>query len=79
MKTGESVQVQIVSKPNNSEYINAVTVDGGAVTEEWSGGSAPSSASSGGYDVTTVTLIKIASTGTPDNDYLVLCSVLNYA
>jgi len=79
MKVGENISISIISKPNNSEYINAVTVDGSAVTEEWVGGT-PSSASGAASTVTitTINLTRIASTGTPNSDYLVLCSATNY-
>ena len=79
MKVGENISISIISKPNNSEYVNAVTVDGGAVTEEWSGGT-PSSASGGASTVTitTINLTRIASTGTPNSDYLVLCQATNF-
>ena len=33
MTTGDNLSVSIISKPNNSEYISAVTIDGAAVTE----------------------------------------------
>ena len=45
MTTGDNISVSLITLPNNSEYINAVTIDGAAVTEEWSGGSTPSAAS----------------------------------
>ena len=79
MKVGENISISIISKPNNSEYVNAVTVDGGAVTEEWVGGT-PSSASGAASTVTitTINLTRIASTGTPNSDYLVLCQATNF-
>ena len=80
MTTGDNISVSIISKPNNSEYIDAVTIDGAAVTEEWSGGTTPSSASgSGGYTITTINITRIDQTGTPNTDYLVLCAATNYA
>ena len=81
MKVGENISVSVISKPNNSEYINQVTVDGSAVTEEWGGGSTPSSASgaASSYTITTINLTRFAATGTPNSDYLVLCNVVNYA
>ena len=81
MKVGENISISIISKPNNSEYINAVTIDGAAVTEEWLGGTTPSAASgaASSYTITNINLTRFAATGTPDNDYLVLVSVLNYA
>ena len=79
MQVGENISISIISKPNNSEYVNAVTVDGGAVTEEWSGGT-PSEASGAASTVTitTINLTRIASTGTPNSDYLVLCQATNF-
>ena len=81
MNVGDNVSITIISLPNNAEYINAVTIDGGAVTEEWLGGSIPSSASGGAgtVTVTTLNIVKIANTGTDNDDFLVLCSASNYA
>jgi len=81
MKVGDNISVSLITKPNNSEYINAVTIDGAAVTEEWLGGSTPSSASgaASSYTITTVNITRFAATGTPNSDYLVLVGVLNYA
>ena len=81
MAIGDNVSVSIITKPNNSEYVNAVTIDGGAVTEEWSGGTTPSSASgaASSWTITTINITKIAATGTPNSDYLVLCQATNYA
>jgi len=74
MSTGEAVTVTIIYKPNNAGYYAALTVDGSGVTEEWNGGSAPSSANSGGYDVLTHTLVKIGS-----GSFICLSNVQNYA
>ena len=41
---GETISVNIITKPNGAGYIDEYTVDGQAVTEEWNGGTAPSSA-----------------------------------
>ena len=81
MKVGENISLSVISKPNNSEYVNAVTIDGAAVTEEWAGGSIPAAASgaAGSVTITTINITRIASTGTPNSDYLVLCNVTNYA
>ena len=81
MKVGDNISVSIISKPNNSEYVSAVTIDGAAVTEEWGGGTTPSSASgaASSYTITTINITRFAATGTPNSDYLVLCNVLNYA
>ena len=81
MALGDNVSVSVITKPNGSEYVNAVTIDGGAVTEEWLGGSTPSSASgaASSYTITSVNITRIDQTGTPNSDYLVLCSANNYA
>ena len=79
MKVGENISLSVISKPNNSEYVNAVTIDGAAVTEYWSGGT-PSSASGAAstFTITTINLIRQASTGTPNSDFVVLCAATNY-
>ena len=74
LKIGETVNVTIISKPNGAGYYAALTVDGSAVTEEWLGGSAPSSANAGGYDILTHQLIK---TGT--DTWICLSNVVNFA
>ena len=74
MKVGETVSVSIISKPNGAGYYAALNVDGSGVTEEWLGGSAPSSANSGGYDITTHQLIKTAT-----ETFICLSNVSNYA
>ena len=81
MKVGDNISVSLITKPNNSEYINAVTIDGAAVTEEWGGGTTPSSASgaASSYTITSINITRFAATGTPNSDYLVLVSVNNYA
>ena len=81
MKVGDNISVSLITKPNNSEYINAVTIDGAAVTEEWGGGTTPAAASgaASSYTVTTINITRFAATGTPNSDYLVLVNVVNYA
>jgi hypothetical protein len=74
MDTGDTLTVVIISKPNGAGYYAELTIDGVAQTEEWLGGSAPSSASSGGYDVNTYNVIK-----TGDAAYIVLANTVNFA
>ena len=74
MKVGETINVAIIYKPNGAGYYASLNVDGTGVTEEWLGGSAPSSASAGGYDILTHQLIK---TGT--DTWICLSNVQNYA
>ena len=76
---GETISVNIITKPNNAGYIDEITVDSQPVTEEWNGGAAPSSANSGGFDMTTVQITRIATTGTEANDLVVQCSSNNFA
>ena len=74
MLIGETVAVSLITKPNGAGYYAQMTVDSGAQTEEWLGGSAPASASAGGYDITTYQITKTA-----DATFLVLANVSNYA
>ena len=74
MSTGEVVTVTIIYKPNGAGYYPDMTIDGSNVTEEWNGGSAPSSANAGGFDVLTNTLVKTGS-----GSFIVLSNVQNYA
>ena len=69
----------IVRNLSGERNENAVTIDGAAVTEEWSGGT-PSSASGGSSTVTitTINIFRKDQTGTPNTDYLVLCAATNY-
>ena len=73
LDTGDTLTVAIIYKPNNAGYYAQLTIDGVAQTEEWLGGSAPSSASSGGYDVNTYNIIK-----TGDAAYIVLANSVNF-
>jgi len=74
MMIGETVAVTIISKPNGAGYYAQMTVDSGAQTEEWNGGSAPSSANAGGYDVNCYQITKTANA-----TFLVLVNTANYA
>ena len=75
MNTGEAVTVVIISALlNSSAYSAQLTIDGNAVTEEWLGGSAPSTGGSGGYDVYTYNIIK-----TGNAQFTVLANVVNFA
>ena len=61
MAIGESVVVTLVTTANAAAYSAQMTIDGGAVTEHWIGGSAPSDGGSSGFDVHTFTIIKRAN------------------
>ena len=74
MLIGDTVSVTIIYKPNGAGYYAALTVDDSGVTEEWLGGSAPSAANAGGYDILTHTLLKTAA-----NTWICLSNVQNFA
>ena len=74
MSVGQAVTITIISKPNGAGYYAALNVDGSGVTEEWNGGSAPSAAEAGGYDVLTHTLVKTA-----DASFLCFSNNSNFA
>ena len=76
---GETISINIITKPNGAGYIDEYTVDGQAVTEEWNGGAAPSGAAAGGYDLNTIQITRIANTGTENTDLLVQCNNSNFA
>ena len=76
LTSGQNVSFTVILTPNNSGYINAVQVDGQAITPQWSGGSAPSSGGSSGRDVYTFTILK---TGSGTSDYVILGALTNFA
>ena len=79
MAVGETIAVSLMFKPNGAGYYAQLTIDGGAVTEEWNGGTAPASASAGGYDLYSYQITKIGTSGTPANDFIVLATATNFA
>ena len=74
IEIGQTYSVSIITKPNSAGYYAALNIDGSGVTEEWLGGSAPSSANSGGYDITTHQILKVG-----DGSFICLSNVQNYA
>ena len=75
LSSGETVSFTAIITPNNSGVINAVQVDGQAITVKWSGGSAPSAGASG-QDIYTFQILK---TGTGVSNYTVFGAAANYA
>jgi len=75
LSNGETVSFTAIITPNNSGVINAVQVDGQAITIKWSGGSVPTAGSSG-QDIYTFQILK---TGTGTSDYTVFGAATNYA
>ena len=76
LTSGQNVSFTVILTPNNSGYINAVQVDGQAITPQWSGGSAPSGGGSSGRDVYNFTILK---TGSGTSDYVILGALTNFA
>ena len=74
MSVGESVVVTLITTANASAYSAQMTIDGDAVTENWVGGSAPSEGGSSGVDIHTFTIIKVASSGTTDQQLTVIAN-----
>ena len=74
MSVGESVVVTLITTANSSAYSANITIDGDAVTENWVGGSAPSDGGSSGVDIHTFTIIKVASSGTTDQQLTVIAN-----
>jgi len=74
MAIGDCLSVTIITTANASAYSAQLNIDGGAVVENWTGGSAPSGGGSSGVDIHAYTIIKIAATGTSQNDYKVIAN-----
>jgi len=74
MSIGEAITVVLISATAAAAYSAELTIDSSAVTEEWLGGSAPSTGGSGGYDVYTYNIIKTA-----DATFTVLANIVNFA
>ena len=59
IKEGESTIFTLYHGSNNtSYYLTDFQIDGSSITEEWSGGTAPSAATGSGYDVYTFNILK---------------------
>jgi len=75
MDTSESITVaHIVSQGGTAYYNNAFQIDGGSVTPEWQGGSAPDAGNASSLDTYTYTIIKTA-----DATFTVLASLTQFA
>tara|TARA_Y100000289_G_scaffold61182_1_gene68935 strand:+ start:357 stop:1214 length:858 start_codon:yes stop_codon:yes gene_type:complete len=60
MRIGQSIVVTLITTANASAYSAQMTIDGGAQTERWIGGSAPDAGGSSGVDIHSFTIIKTA-------------------
>ena len=74
MSIGEAITVVVIITAAAAGYSAQLTIDSGPATEEWLGGSAPSTGGSGGYDVYTYNIIKTA-----DATFVVLANLVNFA
>ena len=74
MAVGDCLSVTIITTANASAYSAQLTIDGAAVTENWTGGSAPDSGGSSGVDIHAYTIIKTGTSGTLANDYTVIAN-----
>ena len=62
LSIGDAITVTIITTAASGGYSANMTIDGGAQTEEWVGGSAPSAgAGSDGLDILTFNILKTAS------------------
>lgn len=74
--TAETVSFTVIITPNGAGSINAVQVDGAAISSlYWAGGSAPT-ASASGRDLYSFTIIK---SGSATTDYEIFASMTNFA
>ena len=60
MAIGEMISVTLITTAAAGAYSAQLTIDGAAVTENWTGGSAPSDGGSSGVDIHAYTIIKTA-------------------
>ena len=60
MSIGQSIVVTLITTAAAAAYSAEITIDGGAVTENWIGGSAPTTGGTSGVDMHSFTIIKTA-------------------
>jgi len=77
MKVGDAVTVTVITTAAAAGYCANWNIDNNSVTEQWNGGSAPSSGGSDGYDIYTLTIVRKAA-GTGDTGWLVFANVSNF-
>lgn len=62
MSVGQAISATfLVTNGSTAYYNSAVTIDGGAVTPKWQGGSAPTSGNASAIDIYTYAIIKTGS------------------
>ena len=74
MAVGDCLSVSIITTANASAFSAELKIDGAAVTENWTSGSAPSAGGSSGVDIHAYTIIKTGTSGTLANDYTVIAN-----
>ena len=75
MAVGDILNVTIITEADNTSYfINGITIDGQAVTEDWVNGSAPSDGGGSNTDTYAFNIMKIGSSGNYNNDYVVVAN-----
>ena len=73
MDIGEAITVVIITTADATGYSAQLTIDSGAATEQWLGGTTPSAGGADGYDVYTHNIIKTA-----DATFVVLSNLVNF-
>ena len=61
MAVGDTVSITIITTAAAAGYSDNITIDGGAVTERWVGGSAPTTGGASGLDIYALQIIKTGS------------------
>ena len=61
MVTGQAITFSLLITNTTAFYVNAVQVDGNAVTPKWTGGTAPSAGNASAVDVYSFTILKTGS------------------
>ena len=74
MAVGDCLSVTLITTANASAFCAQLTIDDAAVTELWTGGSAPAGGGSSGVDIHAYTIIKTGTSGTYTNDYTVIAN-----
>ena len=64
LAVGDSVTVSFLATNTTAYYMTSLTIDGGAQTVKWSGGTAPTAGNASSTDVYQFTIIKTAATPT---------------
>ena len=74
LAVGEQISVSVITTAAAAAFSANWTIDGAAVTETWSGGSAPAAGGSAGKDFYTLNIIKTGNAA-----FTVLANVSNFA